>query len=90
MVYIQNVGLLVGWLSFTFHRKRGQLETAPTFTVPCEGCEARFLHRFHRESNPGPSCGSPLHYRCATTAPLKTFVVKGLLNIAKMGSPEDL
>ena len=28
------------------------------------------LHRSQRESNPGPSRGSPLHYRCATPAPL--------------------
>ena len=41
--------------------------TAPPFTVPCEGREARFLHLSHRESNPGPSRGSPLHYRCTTS-----------------------
>ena len=57
---------LVGWSCFTSHRQRGHLETAPPF---CEGCEARVLHRSHRESNPGPSRGSPLHYRCATPAP---------------------
>ena len=39
-------------------------------TVPCEGREVRFLHSTHRESNPGPSRGSPLHYHCATQAPL--------------------
>ena len=38
--------------------------------TPCEGREARFLHRSYRESNPGPSRGSPLHYRCATLGPL--------------------
>ena len=32
---------LVGWLCFTSHRQRGHLETAPPFTVPCEGSEAR-------------------------------------------------
>ena len=32
---------LVGWLSFTSHRQRGHLETAPPFPVPCEGREAR-------------------------------------------------
>ena len=53
---------LVGWL-------QGHLETTPTFTVPCEGREVRFLHRSHRESIPGPSRDSPLHYRCATPAP---------------------
>ena len=35
------VGWLVGWLCLTSHRQRGHLETAPPFTVPCEGCEAR-------------------------------------------------
>ena len=30
---------LVGCL--TSHRQRGHLETAPPFTVPCEGREAR-------------------------------------------------
>ena len=57
---------LVGWLCFTFHRQRGHLETAPPFAVPCEGREALFLHRSHRESNPAPTRDSPLHYRCAT------------------------
>ena len=35
------VGWLVGWLCLTSHRQRGHLETAPPFTVPCEGREAR-------------------------------------------------
>ena len=56
---------LVGWLCLTFHQQRRHLETVPPFTVPCEGREARFLHR-STGSNPGPSRGSPLHYRCAT------------------------
>ena len=30
--------------------KNGVLETAPLFTVPCEGREARFLHCSNRES----------------------------------------
>ena len=34
-------GWLVGWLCLTSHRQRGYLETAPPFTVPCEGREAR-------------------------------------------------
>ena len=56
---------LVGWLCCTSHRQRGHLETAPPFTVPWEGREARFLHyrflhRSYRESNPGPSHGSPI------------------------------
>ena len=29
--------MLVGWLCLTSHRQRGHLETAPPFTVPCEG-----------------------------------------------------
>ena len=33
---------LVGWLCLASDRKRGHLETAPPFTVPCEGREARF------------------------------------------------
>ena len=40
LVALQN---LDGWLCFTSHRQRGHLETAPPFTVPCEGREARFL-----------------------------------------------
>ena len=40
-------------------------------TVPCEGREARWIHRPDRESNPGPSRGSPLRYRCATEAPYR-------------------
>ena len=34
-------GWLVGWLCLTSHRQRGHLETAPPFTVPWEGREAR-------------------------------------------------
>ena len=30
-----------GWLCFTSHRQRGHLETAPPFSVPCAGREAR-------------------------------------------------
>ena len=29
------------WLCLTSHRQRGHLETAPPFTVPCDGREAR-------------------------------------------------
>ena len=32
---------MVGWLCLTSHRQRGHLETAPPFTVPREGREAR-------------------------------------------------
>ena len=34
-------GLLFGWLVVS-HRQQGHLETAPPFTVPCEGHKARF------------------------------------------------
>ena len=64
------ITIQVGWLVvFTSHRQRGYLETAPPFIVTCERREARFLHRPLRKLNPGPSRGSPLHYRCATPAP---------------------
>ena len=43
---------LFGWLCFTSHRQRGHLETAPQFTVPCEGREARFLHRSQGKIEP--------------------------------------
>ena len=46
---------LVDWMCLASHRQRGHLETTPLFTVPCERREVRFLHRFHQESNPGPS-----------------------------------
>ena len=62
---------MVGWLCLTSRRQRGHRETVPQFTASCEGREARFLHRSHRESNPGPSRGIPLHNRCARPAPHK-------------------
>ena len=73
VTYITRFCWLVGWLYFTSHRQRGHLETAPPFTVPCEGREARCLHRSQRESNTAPSRGSPLQYRCATQAPQHYF-----------------
>ena len=36
----RSLSFMVGWLCLTSHR-RGHLETAPPFTVPCEGREAR-------------------------------------------------
>ena len=33
--------LTSSWLCLTSHQQRGHLETAPPFTVPCEGREAR-------------------------------------------------
>ena len=40
-------------LCFMSLQQLGHLETATPFTVPCEGREARQIHRFYRESNPG-------------------------------------
>ena len=62
-----------GLLWFRSHRQRGHLETAPQFTVPCEGPGARFIYRSHRESNHWPSRCSPLNYRCATLTPIKSW-----------------
>ena len=45
-------GWLVGLLYLPSHPQRGHLETSLPFTVPCEGREAQFLQRPHRESNP--------------------------------------
>ena len=59
-MYFMLVGWLVGWLVVFY----------VPFTIPCEGCEARFLHRSHRESNPG----CPIHYLCATPAQLFMLV----------------
>ena len=39
--WTDELQMLVGWLCLTSHRQRGHLETAPPFTVPCEGLEAR-------------------------------------------------
>ena len=72
---VNNVWL-VGWLCLMSHRQRGHLETAPPFTVPCEGREARYIHRSDRELNPGPSHGSPLRYRCATQAPCQQCILR--------------
>ena len=41
MTEIISIIVEVGWLCLTSHRQRGHLETAPPFTVPCEGREAR-------------------------------------------------
>ena len=60
---------MVGWLCLASHRQQGHLETASQLTVPCKGREAWLLYRSHQELNPGLSRGSPLHNRCATSAP---------------------
>ena len=72
---------LVGWLCFKSHRRRGQLETAPPFTVPCEGREPRFLNRSHWESNSGLSRGSPLHYRSAQFWKMQQHFVSYILDM---------
>ena len=54
----------VGWLCLTSKRQRGHLEMATPFTVPCEGHEAQFLHRSHREWDPGPRVFWGLTYVC--------------------------
>ena len=59
---------LVGWLVYVPLTARS-FRDAPPFIIPCEGREARFLHRSNRESNPVPLRGSSLHYRCAMAAP---------------------
>ena len=41
MTFFTSLDWLVGWLCLMSHRQRGHLETAPPFTVPCEGREAR-------------------------------------------------
>ena len=65
-------------LCFTSLQQQGHLETAPPFTVHCEGREARKIHRSHRESNPGivawQSISLPLRHASSTlreTHPLK-------------------
>ena len=45
---------VVGWLIvFTSNRQRGHIETAPSFTVPCEGREARFYTVLTGNRTPG-------------------------------------
>ena len=39
-----EIGWLFGWLCLTSHQQQDHLETAPPFTVPCGGHEARYLH----------------------------------------------
>ena len=79
--YSIREGWLVGCLCFTSHRQQGHIETEPLFTVPCEGSEVLFLHRSHRESNPGSSRGNPLHYCSAMPAPpIREGFVKGTVS----------
>ena len=80
---MHDINWLVGCLCFTSHRQRGHIEMAPPFTVPCEGREARFLLCSHLESNPRPPRGSPLHYRCATPAPLMMSIPSKVIKTAE-------
>ena len=66
LTYLVKVGSawlnLVDWLCFTSHRQRGNLETAPQFTVPYEGREYRF-YTVLIGPNPGSlRCGIVCHY----------------------------
>ena len=45
------------------------------FIVPCEGREARFLHRSHRKSNSGLLHGRPLHIVVVVAAAVVVIVV---------------
>ena len=57
--------------SSTLTSHRHHLETAPPFTVPCEGRKARFLHR---EPNSGPSITHrQLRRGCRVVARATTF-----------------
>ena len=64
---------------------RSLREGAPLLIVCCEGSEAQYLHRPHRESNPGSLRDSPLHNRCATPAPpcvLLFFDIDFVVNVS--------
>ena len=65
-----NNTFLICWLVVSYVPSTTKsFRDATPFTVPYKGGEARFLHRSHWESNPGPSHGSPFHYPCSTPAP---------------------
>ena len=65
-LFSANCWLVVFYVPSTTRSFR---DDSPINTVPCEGLEARFLHRPHLESNPGSLRGSPLHNCCAVPAP---------------------
>ena len=86
-IYFQCVdtAIFCGWLVvFNVPSTACHLETAPPSTVHCEGRETRFLHRPHRELNPGSLRGSPLQNRCTTPAPVAVVL---LLMCCHMGIP---
>ena len=62
--------MLVGWLCFTSRRQRGHLETAPTFTLPCEGHEARFFTVPTENRTPGRCVA--VHYTSAAPRQLNS------------------
>ena len=68
--------MLVVCLYFMFHRQPGHLETAPPFTVPCEGCEARFSH--HSNGNQTPCPCEVVHYTNAAPRQLHSCLYKFL------------
>ena len=88
LFYSSYIGWSVGLLCFTSHRQRGHLETEPPFTVPSEGRGPMFLHRSHRESNPGPSRGSPSYFFNA--APIIQDALYQLQESNKSGSNLNL
>ena len=66
---------MVGWLCLTSRGQRGHLETAPPFTVPYEGHEARFIHHSHRELSPVRlGCRVEVHYTIAAPRQLHTRI----------------
>ena len=70
LIRIRNL-LLVSWLCLTSHRQRSQLETAPRFTVPCEGRDARFLHHLEPRVVVWQSITQPL---CHASSKMKSIV----------------
>ena len=69
---------MVGWLCLMSHRQPGHLDTAPPFTVPCEGHEAHFYTVPIENRTLG--CRVAVHYTTAAPSQL----TEGLhLNIGK-------
>ena len=57
------------------HLQHGHLETAPPFTVPCEGLEARFLHCSHRMA---------VHYTAAAASQLGMNLANRIFIICRL------
>ena len=62
------------------------LRTVTDALIPASFRLVVFLHRSNRESNPGPSRGSPLQYRCAKPAHFGFFTVHSNLTNRKTRS----